>query len=176
MRIAVLSDTHLPWPDDRLADLYDRHLAPADAVIHCGDLTGWEVWDFLNRHPRFHAVSGNVCDRDLADLLPWRLELDLDGLRVGVTHGHAVGLPVARGAAELFGTGFDLVCFGHTHAFYWAECGGVPVLNPGAVRHPRVDAPSLALVDWTPGQPLAVERVLLHGEAPFRLGPTANAS
>jgi predicted phosphodiesterase len=38
MRLAVISDSHLSIPDDHFERVYDRHLAGADALLHCGDM------------------------------------------------------------------------------------------------------------------------------------------
>ena len=146
MRLAVISDTHLPGPDDRFAAIYERLLAPADVLVHCGDMTGAALYHFLARHPRFFCVRGN-CDHFLLDHeLPLTLsrELDLGGgraLRLGLAHGWGPRGSVWERVAETF-PGHGLVCFGHTHRRHWDERQGARLLNPGSVAEG-----SLALLD-----------------------------
>lgn len=159
MLIAVISDTHLREPDARLERIFAQHLAPADALLHCGDTTGRSAWSFLAQHPNFHAVAGNMDDWGLAEDLPARLSLDLGPLRVGLAHGHGLfGRPLSRAVAESFGPGFDLLCFGHTHTPEHVTCGTTQVLNPGALASHESD-PSLALVRAAPDKTLRIEFV-----------------
>ena len=124
---------------------YEEHLAPADAVLHCGDITGYETWRFLSQHPAFFAVRGNC---DMAPGFDGELEPMLDlallGMHIGLTHGWGPRSQVPRRVAEAFGPEFDLVCFGHTHTPLWDEIAGVRVLNPGSLGDPPH---RLALVD-----------------------------
>ncbi|MDY7000851.1 MAG: metallophosphoesterase [Thermodesulfobacteriota bacterium] len=157
MKIAVISDTHLHEPRPWLEAVYDKHLAGADAVLHCGDMTGKPTWAFLNRHPAFHAVAGNMDDRSLKGGLESRLSLDLAGLRVGMTHGWGV-IPFGlwKKVAESFGPGYDLICFGHTHTPKKDDYQGTLVLNPGSLREG-----SMALVHVLDNKKLEIEFVTL---------------
>lgn len=145
MRLAVISDTHLPGPDETFRALYDRHLAPADVLLHCGDMVGASLYHFLVRHPRFLCVRGN-CDHFTLDHdLPLTLSRELPRpggvLRLGMAHGWGERSSVWQRVAETF-PGHDLVCFGHTHRRHWAEHQGAQLLNPGSLAEG-----SLALVD-----------------------------
>lgn len=147
MLLAVLSDTHLDSPDHWLERVYDRFLARADAVLHCGDMASASVYHFFLQHPNFHAVAGNMDSWNLRQEVPNRLSLDLDGLSVGMIHGFGGDRETMwKKAADCFGPECDLVCFGHTHIYQWVERDGQYVLNPGSARLPRAGAPSLALV------------------------------
>lgn len=163
MKIAVLSDTHFPAPSDWLRVVYDQHLADADVVLHCGDMTGFSLWSFFCQHPRFHAVSGNSDEWRLVEELPARLTLDLDGLRVGLVHGWGERATLAERVAEEFGPGMDLICFGHLHQYVWRRHGSAWVLNPGSLRE-KGEGCSLAVVHYEPGQELTVERVTVFQE------------
>jgi phosphoesterase, MJ0936 family len=146
MRLAVISDTHLSGPDERFNALYDRYLAPADALLHCGDMVGADLYHFLCLHPRFFCVRGNcdhfVLDHDLPQSLSRTLALPGGGeLRFGMAHGWGERSTVWQRVAELF-PGHDLVCFGHTHRRHFAEHQGARILNPGSMYEG-----SLALLD-----------------------------
>jgi hypothetical protein len=161
MRIAVLSDTHLQRPTPWIEAVFREHLAPADVVLHCGDMVGRELYEYFSlHHPAFHAVAGNMDEWLLADELKQKDELDLDGLRVGWTHGWGFRGGLAARVAQSFGPGYGLVCFGHTHAFEWTERDGVPLLNPGPCNQHEAE-PSLALVTYEKSAPLDVERIRL---------------
>lgn len=146
MRLAVISDTHLSGPDERFGAIYDRYLAPADALLHCGDFIGAELYHYLCAHPHFFCVRGN-CDHFVLDHeLPQSLtrELPLPGgesLSFGMAHGWGERGTVWRRVYDLF-PWVDLVCYGHTHRRHFAEFEGSRILNPGSVAEG-----SLALVD-----------------------------
>jgi len=146
MRLAVISDTHLSGPDGRFSALYDRYLQPSDAVLHCGDIVGADVYHFLCRHPRFFCVRGNcdhfVLDHDLPQSLSRALPLPGGGeLRFGMAHGWGERSTVWRRVFDLFHD-VGLVCYGHTHRRDWREHEGTRVLNPGSVAEG-----SMALLD-----------------------------
>ncbi len=161
MRIAVLSDTHLESPSPWLEKVFYDHLAPADAVIHCGDITGRKTWEFFEEsHPNFHAVAGNMCSYGLCGELPPALDITLGELRVGATHGWGSRNEVSRKVCESFGPGFDLLCHGHTHNYVWTQCpDGTRLLNPGALSGKE---PCLAVVTVEPDKSLSVERVFVN--------------
>ncbi len=162
MRIAVLSDTHLNRPGQWLQDLYDRHLADADVLLHCGDFTGNDVLDTLRLHPQFYGVCGNCDGWDMAAALPEALVVDLDGLRLGLIHGYGFPHPVGRSVAKAFSGRADLVCYGHTHVFADEEYDGVRTVNPGSARYSRQGPCSIAVIHYTAEQPLKVDRILLE--------------
>jgi putative phosphoesterase len=146
MRLAIISDTHLSGPDERFCALYDRHLAGADVLVHCGDMVGADLYHFLCGHPRFLCVRGN-CDHFVLDHdLPQTLSRDiaLPGgapLRLGMAHGWGERSSVWLRVAELFPR-HTLICYGHTHRRDWREHQGARILNPGSLAEG-----SLALVD-----------------------------
>ncbi|HVL02942.1 MAG TPA: metallophosphoesterase family protein, partial [Acidimicrobiales bacterium] len=86
MRAVVLADTHLrPGSRRRLSGRALEELQRADVVLHAGDIVTGDVLELLAGYAPVHAVLGNN-DRDLVGLLPERLELDLEGLAVGMVH------------------------------------------------------------------------------------------
>jgi len=143
--------------------VYARHLVAADTLLHCGDVTGRATWSFFMQHRDFHLVAGNMdwsISCELADRAVVRLDLPGAGrLTIGMIHGFGIaGRPLWKGAAEAFGEGFDLVCFGHTHTPTVQRAGRTLVVNPGSLSQ-REQHPTFALVHVEEGGALRVEHV-----------------
>ncbi len=152
MRIAVLSDTHMPSPNTRLQNVFEHQLVHMDAVLHCGDFTGESVYAYLNTHPGFFAVRGNMDQGAWAADLPFKRIVRTGGASIGLVHGYGVG-DWSDLAGGLFEPGLDLVCFGHTHQRLWQEpAGGPPVLNPGSFSLPRHDQAGYAVLSLEGGK------------------------
>ena len=159
LHIAVLSDTHLDSPTPRLTEEFETWLRDMDAVLHCGDHTGEALWAYLNGHPAFHAVRGNM-DADFGEgLLPVKRVLHLGGFRVGLLHGDGLGpTDPGRHVTDIFGEELDLVCCGHTHRRELRKAGAVTVLNPGSFRVPKGNcSPGDAVLDLDPQSGISVQ-------------------
>ena len=134
MRLAVLSDTHLPRGTRRLPDAALDRLRAADLIVHAGDLSRVEVLEGLEAlGPPVAAVRGNVDDATVRARLPERLELELaGGVRLGVVHDAG---PAARRLERLrraFAT-CDAVVFGHSHIpLHERAPDGFQIFNPGS--------------------------------------------
>lgn len=137
MRLAIISDTHMPRGGRAIpADCLDR-CAAADAILHAGDLLDVPLLALLRGlGPPVHAVYGNVDSAAVRALLPGRVELCFDGVRLGMTHvpGPAGGR-LARLRAEF--PRAAAVVFGHTHMPEHAELGGFQIFNPGSPTERR---------------------------------------
>ena len=99
MKLLILSDTHRS-----LGFAYDAiEKEHPDAVVHLGDhLTDAEDLSFACQEPDFYYVPGNC---DYAPTVPQSLTLELDGVRIFVTHGHLYG--VKRDLTALAGAAKD---------------------------------------------------------------------
>ena len=160
MHIAVLSDTHMMRPRQSLVDAYDQVMREADAVLHCGDITGESVFAFLNAHARFYAVAGNMDTGQWADSLPRKTTVRVGEFRIGMVHGYGFGSSsLTHKVVEAFDPGtVDLVCFGHTHRRVFDTKGyGIPVLNPGSLALPKGSPAGFALCRLGLGQVPEVE-------------------
>ncbi len=170
MKIAVISDTHMKSISPWFAKVYDKHMADSDVLIHCGDITREPVLNFFleQNHPQFYAVAGNSDEQAIVDQLPVKLDLDLDGLKVGVAHGWGGYDGLSTRVAEWFGPGYDLICFGHTHVFEWTRYGDARVLCPGALKYSKFgygnQVTTMAVVDYEPDQELRVEMTQVNTE------------
>jgi len=143
MKIAVISDTHMGDVPAWLDQVYAKWLGPSDYLIHCGDITSPQAWSYFMQHDKFICVRGN-CDWDpqLVDQLDHMATVQIGPLTVGATHGWGPRPQVPVKVAEAFGTGYDLVCYGHTHRRDWSVVQGVQLLNPGSLG----ESGSLAIV------------------------------
>ncbi|MBI9078523.1 MAG: YfcE family phosphodiesterase [Pseudodesulfovibrio sp.] len=143
MQIAVISDTHMGNPPFWLEAVYAKWLGPADALVHCGDITSVETWSYFMQHDKFICVRGN-CDWDpqLVDQVRPVETVRLGSLTIGATHGWGPRPQVSVKVAQSFGPEYDLVCYGHTHKRDWSVVEGIQLLNPGSLG----ESGSLAIV------------------------------
>ena len=149
----VLSDTHLrDHGTRRLADTVYGALHEADVILHCGDVTERGLLDELAAYAPVHAVLGNN-DVTLRDALPDRLEIDVDGVRVGMVHDSGLTKGRAARVHRMF-PDCDVVVFGHSHAPV-DELGvdGQRLFNPGSpTQRRRQPHPSFGLLDLADGR------------------------
>ncbi len=128
LKILVFSDSH-----GLLGYLYDAIEAEMpDVVLHLGDhLRDAEAIEAAFDRPEFYMVAGN-CDYDAAGQTERLLELD--GVRIFMTHGHRYGVKMRLDSlcARAESLGAQLALFGHTHQPLLEQRGGLWLLNPGA--------------------------------------------
>ena len=138
MRIGLISDTHgLLRPEAAAA------LRGVELIVHAGDVGGLTIVESLRRIAPVHAVAGNV---DPEGSFPPAIDLDLEGVRVHVSHGHEVGSPTPERLAARIEA--DVIVYGHTHRALIRRVGRALVINPGAAGPARFRLiPSLALLD-----------------------------
>lgn len=158
MRIAILSDTHLPSRASSLPGRVYEKVAESDLVIHAGDCVEEAVIRELERLAPVHAVAGNMDDPSLSTLLPPTLELLLEGFRVCVAHGWGPPWGLTDRVLGLFDTPPDILVYGHSHEWHLERRGGVLVLNPGSTCGPRGKR-SMAMLTLENGCEPVVERV-----------------
>lgn len=137
MIVAAIGDTHLPRGSRALPEECLRRLRAADAILHTGDHSSVASLEALRGlGPPVHAVFGNADEPALRELLPADLTLELDGVRLGMTHtpGPRVGRE-ERLVARF--PGCDAVLYGHTHVPQATRHDGVWILNPGSPTERR---------------------------------------
>ena len=148
MRIAIISDTHMPRGSRRVPEACVEAMRAADLIVHAGDLSTIEVLDWLESlGPPVQAVCGNVDLPEVRARLPERLELTAAGRRIGVIHdaGPAKGR-LNRMRREF--PGADLVIFGHSHLPLHESEAGFQIFNPGSpTERRRAPKPSFGVAD-----------------------------
>jgi putative phosphoesterase len=137
VRLAIISDTHMPRGGRRLPDACVAELKLADAILHCGDLARVEVLDaLLALGPPVHAIHGNVDDDAVRARLPERLEVELAGARIGMIHDPGP----RQGRLARLRAWFpraQAVLFGHTHMPEHETAEGFEIFNPGSPTERR---------------------------------------
>jgi uncharacterized protein len=142
MRLAIISDTHLPRGARRLPDACVRRLASADAILHAGDFVSTAFLDELQAiGPPLHGVHGNVDEPAVAMRLPEARMVQAGGARIAMVHdaGAAAGR-LARLRRRV--PGADAVVFGHSHIplHETAADGAFQIFNPGSPTDRRRQA------------------------------------
>ena len=144
MRIGVVSDTHLPRFGRSLPEPLVRGLRHAriERLIHCGDWTDPFVVDLLEAIAPVDGVAGNNDPPELAARFAHAPVIRLDGLRIGLTHGHLgpTHVTTMQRAQLAFARDPDLaaICFGHSHlpSVTRSETGTL-LVNPGSPTDKR---------------------------------------
>lgn len=132
MKIIIVSDTHRK--NYNYFKVVDMH--KPDMVIHCGDVEGGEYALMKEAGCPVHIVLGN---NDFFSDLPRELELDIEGRKVWVTHGHNYYVSMGNETIkkEAIARGVDIVMYGHSHRPVVDISDDIIALNPGSLSYPR---------------------------------------
>lgn len=141
MRIGLISDTH-----GRLRPEVFGHFEGVQHILHAGDVGTPDILIELEAIAPVTAVWGNTDGFDLRSRLPETAEVELQGRRILVVHGHQLGSPTAPALVAAY-PGFDVIVYGHTHRPRVEDVNGVLVVNPGAAGPARFGLmPSVAVL------------------------------
>jgi hypothetical protein len=168
--LGVLGDTHIP---DRVPQLNPRIIeifqqVKVDSILHTGDVSTSGVLKELMQIAPVHAVQGN---RDIIYLreLPLRIHLTIDGVAIGLVHGHGtftryiidkVQQSVRGKHVELYIKRMlhafpdaDVIVFGHLHTPCNFHLEGKLFFNPGSTSYPwpRSDPATIGLLYLSEG-------------------------
>ncbi len=137
MRIAVISDTHLPRGSRRLPEECVDRLRAADLILHAGDLMRLPVLEQLESYGPVVAVHGNVDDSEVCAALPEVTSVDAGAVTIGLVHDAG---PAKGRLARLRGRfpDADAVVFGHSHIpLHERAPDGFQIFNPGSPTERR---------------------------------------
>ena len=138
MLIGLIADTHGQMRPEAL-----KALSGVDVILHAGDVGGPTVLAALWAIAPVHAVRGNV-DMAGAELRD-TLSLQLDGVRIHLSHGNELGSPTPAALASRYRA--DVIVYGHTHRPIVTHVGPTLVVNPGAAGPARFNLkPSVGLL------------------------------
>lgn len=133
MKIAVLSDTHIPVAARTLPGRVLRLVSDADAVVHAGDFQSVELVDFLSGCGEFYGVSGNMDPPEIRELLPEKRVVHAGGVSIGLIHGWGSPEGLQQRVLGAFeGQDLHAVVFGHSHHAANIQSGNVLLFNPGS--------------------------------------------
>jgi uncharacterized protein len=137
LRIAVISDTHLPRGSRQLPEECVRRLEAADLIVHAGDLTRMAVHGELESYGTVVAVHGNVDDEEVRQALPAVASFEAGGVTIGLVHDAGP----SKGRLDRLRRRFrdaDAVVFGHSHIpLHELAPDGFQIFNPGSPTERR---------------------------------------
>lgn len=152
MRIAVISDTHMPRGPRRLPERCLELLRSAELIVHAGDFSESSVLEDLRAIGPVVAVHGNVDSAELRAELPEAVTFDADGAEIAVVHDAGP----AKGRLERMRARFpdaDAVVFGHSHMPLHEERDGFQIFNPGSpTERRRAPHKSMGMAEATGGR------------------------
>jgi putative phosphoesterase len=148
MKVLVLSDTHLSGEIPRVLV---EVLKDADLILHAGDFSSEGVYRSIAQLGRLEAVKGNSDSAALKALLPERLTMEAEGIRIGMVHEAAlrensVGPVMLAREMEV-----QVLIYGHLHKPVLNKTGGRLLLCPGSPTRPRMSSPTVASLEIEKG-------------------------
>ena len=150
MKIALVSDTHIPTAIHQLPPQLIEHLHAVDLILHAGDFVHLDVLESLRTIAETIAVHGNMDEPDVVRELPCKQLLTLAGRSVGLIHGNQPpeiereylkpgydydSPPVNAFYEYLLGEfpEAEIIVFGHFHVPLVKRKSNRLLINPGSV-------------------------------------------
>ena len=137
MRLAIVSDTHLPRGARVIPAACIERMRTADAILHAGDFMDPSVLEAIRAlGPPVHAVAGNVDSPELHVKLPATRIVQAEGVRIAMLHDSGP----AEGRFERLRRRFPdahAVVFGHSHLPLLEARDGFAIFNPGSPTERR---------------------------------------
>jgi putative phosphoesterase len=145
LRIGVVADTHLPRFGRALprALVYGLRDASVEQILHLGDWTHPLAVALLEDLAPVDGVAGNNDPPTLVERFGLVKVVQIDGVRLGLTHGHlGAGRTTPERAQDIFAHEPDLgaILFGHSHiplVTAPAHEGRPWLINPGSPTDKR---------------------------------------
>lgn len=169
MKIALISDTHIPDRIPALPAPLLSHLQTVDLILHAGDFICLDVLMSLQAITETVAVHGNFDEPEVVRQLPHKQTLSLAGRKIGLIHGHRP--PEIEGeyarpeynydtpvVAKLFKylaeelPAAEMIVFGHFHTSLVKQWGDQLLVNPGSIA-PHHGHQSYGIVDLGSTEP-----------------------
>jgi uncharacterized protein len=122
----------------------EQALRTADRILHVGDHTDAFVLDLLAAFGPVDAVAGNHDPPELHERLGPVRTVEVEAVRIGLTHGHAgPGRTTPERALRAFADAVppvQAIAFGHSHSPCVERRDGIWLLNPGSPTDRRRQA------------------------------------
>jgi len=137
LRLAIISDTHMPRGARRLPDACVERLADADLILHAGDVMTLSVLREIEAiGPPVLAVHGNVDDAEVRARLPDERVVEAEGARIAMTHDAGPRKGRLARMRRRFPDA-DALVFGHSHMPLHEEAQGFQIFIPGSPTERR---------------------------------------
>ena len=142
--IGLISDTHIhsKFPDILHHIIDDFKEKQIDYLVHMGDYTSYKVYRELQNTfstEKFIGIIGNMDDSNLKKELQEKLELELFGHKIFITHGEGGPNNIIKRLNRRFDLSkYDIIIFGHAHQPFnetWRD--GKLYINPGTPTDKR---------------------------------------
>jgi putative phosphoesterase len=158
VRIGILSDTHNAKHNTQTA-LETFRQRGITQLIHCGDITspdmvylfsGWQVTFVFGNMDSAWIELGEAANRIGVIRPKLSHEVEIDGVRIGVTHGADQALLYRM----MISGKYAYLCHGHTHERRneFRSAYNVRLLNPGALGGNHPQARSVCILDAATGE------------------------
>jgi len=142
--IGLIGDTHIhSLEGDTLQNIFDDFKEKEiDYLFHTGDYTSYKVYtkllDIFGRE-KVIGIVGNMDDSKISKELPNKLELDLFGHKIFITHGEGGPHNIIERINRRFDLSeYDIIIFGHAHRpFNEKGRDGKLYLSPGTPTDKR---------------------------------------
>ena len=122
--IGLISDTH-----GLVRPAVHEALKGVELILHAGDVGGAEILEELKLIAPVRAVFGNTDPPGMPELSD-SIEMEIDGVRIHVSHGNEVGSPTPERLAVRYDS--DVVIYGHSHRQLVTRLRDQLFVNPGA--------------------------------------------
>ncbi len=139
MKIGVISDTHIRSSAKLLPNIIYEVFDGVDMILHAGDILIDEVILELETIAPVYTVAGNNDGYDMLDKYGTKKILEVNGKRIGLTHGSSRGRTYMNAYAEFKGNKVDCVVYGHSHKPHNEVIDGVLFFNPGSPTSRRFE-------------------------------------
>lgn len=147
MLIGVISDTHIPERANSLPRMVYKLFSNVDMILHAGDLVSVDVLEELKKIAPTKCSQGNM-DRAYGVKLPHRVNLEIEGSKIGLNHGEVYPKGDTQQLKYIaLEMDVEVLITGHTHWPFIKEVGDVLLLNPGSATVPRLSDPSVMLLE-----------------------------
>ncbi|MFX1377026.1 MAG: metallophosphoesterase family protein [Promethearchaeota archaeon] len=122
--IGLIGDTHIPSsvseiPQNIINDFKEKKI---DYLIHLGDFTDLKVYTLLQEtfgKDKVIGIVGNMDSHKLRKILPEKIELNLYGYKILITHGAGGPNDILKRLNKMFDlSSYDIIIFGHIHRPY----------------------------------------------------------
>ena len=131
--VYLISDTHVPERREEIPIEFLSLLKPEDIVLHAGDWTAAATLKLLQQKAKVFGVWGNMDDGAVRKELPEKTIVELQGFKIGITHGFGAPDGMVEKVRSKFLEKVDMILFGHTHVPHREENDGILFYNPGSL-------------------------------------------